>query len=82
MQHRQWLGLQSGQANIAVALHGFFQAAEKQMDRIPVELGKQRAIEHHRRPVDVDMGFKIAIEVLLMSPIQLRREFSYRDRAL
>jgi hypothetical protein len=39
----------------------------------PVENPQRRAVEHNRRPVDIDAAFEFVIDVLSLEPVYMVR---------
>ncbi len=70
---------QSCESNVAITLHGFFEATKEKVNCPFIKPAKPGTIQHKCGPVNVDALLELAIESPLMTGIELLRQRSNRN---
>jgi len=71
--------VKTGKADIAIAFHCFFKAAQKQVNCRSVQFPHSRAIEYHRWAVNDDAAFKVFEDILMLCSGDALRQLPDRD---
>lgn len=79
LQHGLHFRTEAGKAHVAVALHRFFKATQKKVNRRSIQFAYSRAIEYYRGPVNADAAFKVLINLLTLRSGDALRQFPDRD---